>query len=219
MKCIENKLTTNSYIKMKKQAFLFIMVWFATISFAQTHDLTPEELDAFKVQCQERIDAFQLGIEIIADKKQDESVKQHYINTLPDMFMGAGDPWSDVTGQRHPAVKMQIAVIRYNQTIDTRDVPLKTYLANLRNLKWTSVKITKAKTCMISNFYKINENRYEATATFFQYFEGESGEKHIYKDFTQKEVKVYISKVEDGQLGTYWDLKFGDINVSEIKKM
>lgn len=204
---------------MKKQVLLFIMAWFAITSFAQTHDLTQEELDAFKVQCQERIDAFQLGLEIIADKKQEASIKQHYINTLPDMFMGAGETWTDTRGQRHPAVKMQIAVIRYNETIDTYDKPLKAYLSDLRNLNWTSVKITKAKTCRISNFYKVSENQYEATATFFQYFEGERGEVSIYRDFTQKEVRVYISKVEDGQLGTYWDLKFGDINVSEIKKM
>lgn len=204
---------------MKKQILLLIMVCFVAKSLAQTHDLTPEELDAFKVQCQERIDAFQMGLEIIADKQQDANIKQHYINTLPDMFMGSGEPWTDVAGQRHPAVKMQIAVIRYNQTIETRDVPLKTYLTNLRNLRWTSVKITKAKTCRISNFYKTSDNMYEATATFFQYFEGANGEVSVYKDFTQKEVKVYIAKVEDGQLGTYWDLKFGDINVSEIKKM
>lgn len=204
---------------MKKKVLLFIMMCMAISSFSQTHDLTQEELAAFKVQCQERIDAFQLGLEIIADKSQDASVKQHYINTLPDMFMGAGEPWTDAAGQRHSAVKMQVAVIRYNQTIDTHDVPLKTYLSNLRNLKWASVKITKAKTCRISNFYKTSENMYEATATFFQYFEGKSGEGHIYKDFTQKEVRVYISKVEDGQLGIYWDLKFGDINVSEIKEM
>ena len=204
---------------MKKQVLLFMMACFVATCFAQTHDLTPEELDAFKVQCQERIDAFQLGLEIIADKAQDVNIKEHYINTLPDMFMGTGEPWTDVTGQKHPAVKMQVSVIRYNKTIDTHDVPLKTYLTNLRNLKWTTVKITKAKTCRISNFYKVNENQYEATATFFQYYEGKNSEVAVYRDFTQKEVKVYISKVEDGQLGTYWDLKFGDVNVSEIKKM
>ena len=187
---------------------------------AQTNDLSPEELEAFKIQCQERIDAFQTGLEIIADKEnQDATVRQHYINTLPDLFMGGGEEWTDVNGQKHPPVKMQVSVIRYNQTIDTHDVPLKQYLKNLQNLKWTSVKITKAKTCLISNFYKINSNLYEATATFFQYYEAQSGETVVYKDFTQKEVKVYISRVEDGQLGTYWDMKFGDINVSEIKKI
>ena len=198
---------------------LFLLSIIALAGHAQTNDLTPEELEAFKVQCQERIDAFQMGLEIIADKKQEASVRQHYINTLPDMFMGGGNEWTDVDGQRHPAVKMQVSVIRYDQTIDTHDVPLKEYLNNLRNLRWTSVKITKAKTCLISNFYKRNDNLYEATATFFQYYEAQSGEAVVYKDFTQKEVKVYISRVEDGQLGTYWDMKFGDINVSEIKKI
>lgn len=203
---------------MKKKILLVLGLCITFGCFAQTHDLTEEELDAFKIQCQERIDAFQMGLEIIADKKQEASIKQHYINTLPDMFMGGGEPWKDVNGQNYPAVKMQIAVIRYNQTIDTKDVPLKEYLNNLKSLKWTSVKITKAKTCRISNFYKRSDKLYEATATFFQYFEGQSGEAMVYKDFTQKEVKVYISRVEDGQLGTYWDMKFGDINVSEIHK-
>lgn len=204
---------------MTTRLLLLFLLSIAMAGQAQTNDLTPEELEAFKVQCQERIDAFQMGLEIIADKKQEASVRQHYINTLPDMFMGGGNEWTDVDGQRHPAVKMQVSVIRYDQTIDTHDVPLKEYLNNLRNLKWTSVKITKAKTCLISNFYKRNDNLYEATATFFQYYEAQSGEAVVYKDFTQKEVKVYISRVEDGQLGTYWDMKFGDINVSEIKKI
>ena len=205
---------------MKKQLLLLFLLSIVMVGRAQTNDLSPEELEAFKIQCQERIDAFQTGLEIIADKEnQDATVRQHYINTLPDLFMGGGEEWTDVNGQKHPPVKMQVSVIRYNQTIDTHDVPLKQYLKNLQNLKWTSVKITKAKTCLISNFYKINSNLYEATATFFQYYEAQSGETVVYKDFTQKEVKVYISRVEDGQLGTYWDMKFGDINVSEIKKI
>ncbi len=204
---------------MRKLLFLFFVFFFETIGFAQTHDLTKEELDAFKVQCQERIDAFQMGLEIIADKKQDANVRQHYINTLPDMFMGRGEEWKDVQGQKHPAVKMQVSVIRYNQTIETYDKPLKKYLNDLRDLKWSSVKITKAKTCLISNFYKRNDNLYEATATFFQYYEAQTGDAIVYRDFTQKEVKVYISRIEDGQLGSYWDMKFGDINVSEIKKI
>lgn len=204
---------------MNTRLLLLFLLSIAITGHAQTNDLTPEELEAFKIQCQERIDAFQMGLEIIADKKQEASVRQHYINTLPDMFMGSGNEWTDVDGQRHHAVKMQVSVVRYNQTIDTHDVPLKQYLRNLQSLKWTSVKITKAKTCLISNFYKRNDNLYEATATFFQYYEAQSGEAIVYKDFTQKEVKVYISRVEDGQLGTYWDMKFGDINVSEIKKI
>lgn len=204
---------------MRKIFLLFILLSGIGTMCAQTNDLTTEELDAFKVQCQERIDAFQMGLEIIADKKQDDSVREHYISTLPEMFMGNGNPWTDASGENHPAIKMQVSVIRYNNVIDTRAPSLKEYLRSLKILRWTSVKITKAKTCLISNFYKISDNRYEATATFFQYFEGSGGDGKIYKDFTQKEVKVYISRVQDGQLGTYWDMKFGDINVSEISKI
>ena len=202
---------------MKKFLFVFCLS-ISTICLAQTSDLTQEELEAFKIQCQERIDAFQMGLEIIADKQQSSEIKDHYIKTLPEMFIGDGNEWKDTNGQKHAAVKMQVSVIKGNNVIDTRDVPLKQYLRNLRTLKWTSVKITKAKTCLISNFYMINENLYEATATFFQFFEGNGGDGKVYKDFTQKDVKIYISRVEDGQLGTYWDLKFGDVNVSEIKK-
>lgn len=203
---------------MKKLLFFFILS-LPLLLKAQTNDLTPEELNAFKMQCQERIDAFQMGIEIIADKKQEQAIKDHYILTLPEMFMGNGDEWMESTGQKHDAPHMQVSVIRYNNVIETKNVPIKQYLKNLQGLKWTSVSITKAKTCLISNFYKVNDNLYEATATFFQYFTGTAGENKVYKDFTQKEVKVYISRVEDGQLGVYWDMKFGDINVSEIKKM
>ena len=204
---------------MKKIFILFSFLLAAASIHAQTNDLSPEELEAFRVQCQERIDAFQMGLEIISDKSQDKEVRQHYINTLPEMFMGNADPWTDASGQRHPAVKMQVSVIRYNNVIDTRSPSLKEYLVSLKDLRWTTVKITKAKTCLISNFYKVGDGRYEATATFFQYFEGNGGDGKIYKDFTQKEVKVYISRIQDGQLGTYWDMKFGDINVSEISKM
>lgn len=88
---------------MKRIILFFCIICFGATALAQTHDLTTEELDAFKIQCQERIDAFQLGLEIIADKKQDPEVKQHYINTLPDLFMGNGEEWTDVFGQKHNA--------------------------------------------------------------------------------------------------------------------
>lgn len=181
----------------------------------QTHDLTQDELEAFKVQCQERVDAFQMGLEIIADKQQDSEIKDHYIKTIPDMFMGKGDPWTDTNGGKHDAVKMQVSSLTKGSTTD---IPLKKYLIRLRNLTYTSVEIKKAKTCMISNLYKVSDNMYMGTCTFFQYFTGQSGDVLVYRDYTQKDVDVYIQLIEDGSLGTYWDMKFGDINVSETHK-
>lgn len=192
-----------------------LLVCFALpISAQQTHDLTDEELDAFKIQCQERVDAFQMGLEVIADKRQNDEIKNHYIKTIPEMFMGNGDPWTDNDGVRHDAVKMQVSSAR---TGSVKDIPLKVYLPRLRNLHYTSVEIKKAKTCMISNLYKVSDNLYMGTCTFFQYFTGQSGESIVYRDETQKDVDVYIQRVDDGSLGTYWDMKFGDINVVETK--
>ena len=200
---------------MKKIFISICLTLICGIAVAQTHDLSQDELDAFKVQCQERIDAFQMGLEIIAAKDQPLDIKKHYINTLPDLFLGGGEPWKDVDGGRHAAVKMQVSKLKQNKVISINDVPLKHYLQNLLSLKWTYVKITKAQTCMISNIYKRSDNLYVGTVTFFQFFEGRNGDGKVYRDRTQKDVSIYISKVEDGQLGTYWDLKFGDINVSE----
>lgn len=185
----------------------------------QTHDLSPEELEAFKVQCQERVDAFQMGLEIIGDKRQDAEIKNHYIKTLPEMFMGNGDKWTgkDEHGYNveHEAAKMQVSSWTSGREI-IRDVPLKEYLSNLRNLPYTYVEIKKAQTCMISNLYKVRDNLYMATCTFFQYFTGRYGETAaVISDKTQKDVDVYIQRVEDGSLGTYWDMKFGDIKVAE----
>lgn len=195
---------------------LLLMGTFFELSAQQTHDLTMEEIEAFKIQCQERVDAFQMGLEIIADKEQSDEIKDHYIATLPDMFMGKGEPWTDKKGGRHDAVKMQVSSLSAGTT---NDIPLKQYLNRLRYLKYTYVKITKAKTCMISNLYKVNENLYMGTCTFFQYFEGQSGDAVVYRDYTQKEVDVYIQRVADGSLGYYWDMKFGDINVTETKRV
>lgn len=204
---------------MKRLLFVLMFAATSLVGFAQqTHDLSQEEIEAFKVQCQERVDAFQMALEIIADKRQNAEIKDHYINSIPDMFMGRGEPWTDANNGQHDAVKMQVSSLSGGTTRVT-DIPLKTYLRRLRNLPYTSVEIKKAKTCMMSNIYKVSDNMYMGTCTFFQYFTGQSGEVIVYRDYSQKDVDVYIQRVADGNLGTYWDMKFGDINVTETHKI
>ena len=203
---------------MKKTIITTLLICIAPfiLMAQQTNDLSPEEIDAFKIQCQERVDAFQMGLEVIADKSQNADIKSHYIKTIPEMFMGEGDPWTDTNGGKHAAVKMQVSSISSGKTTDS---PLKQYLQRLRNMPYTSVELKKAKTCMISNLYKVSDNLYMGTCTFFQYFTGQSGDNVVYRDYTQKEVDVYIRRVADGSLGSYWDMKFGDINVTETQKL
>lgn len=195
---------------------LFVLTAGMAVVAQQTNDLSGEEIEAFKVQCQERVDALQMALEIIADKRQSSEIKQHYIRTIPEMFMGNGDAWTDNSGGLHAAVKMQVSSASNGKITD---VPLKQYLTRLRDMPYTSVELKKAKTCMISNLYKVSDNLYMGTCTFFQYFTGQTGESVVYRDYTQKEVDVYISRIADGSIGTYWDMKFGDINVTETRKM
>ncbi len=177
---------------MRKIIMVLLVGCFSLVGIAQqTHDLSPEEIEAFKVQCQERVDAFQMGLEIIADKQQDNEIKDHYIRTIPEMFMGNGNEWYDNNNTKHDAVKMQVSSV---STGDVKDIPLKEYLRKLRNLPYTHVSIQKAKTCLISNLYKVSDNLYMGTCSFFQYFSGENGGKEgsnvVYRDFTQKDVDV-----------------------------
>lgn len=195
---------------------LFVLTAGTAVVAQQTNDLSGEEIEAFKVQCQERVDALQMALEIIADKRQSSEIKQHYIRTIPEMFMGNGDAWTDNSGGMHAAVKMQVSSASNGRITD---IPLKQYLTRLRDMPYTSVELKKAKTCMISNLYKVSDNLYMGTCTFFQYFTGQMGESVVYRDYTQKEVDVYISRIADGSIGTYWDMKFGDINVTETRKM
>lgn len=202
-----------------KNLLIMLFLSISIGSYAQQKfQLTAEERKAFEVQCQERIEAFQMGLEIIADKQQDEELKNHYITTILEMFMGKGEPWKDKKGGNHPAVKMQVSSLNSSEP---HDILLKDYLQKIRDMKqYTYVEIKKAKTCVISNFYPVpgEENMYMATCAFFQYFTGKKGEVIVYRDYTQKDVDVFIQRIEDGSLGAYWDMKFGDINVTETRK-
>lgn len=47
---------------MKKTIITTLLICIAPfiLMAQQTNDLSPEEIDAFKIQCQERVDAFQM---------------------------------------------------------------------------------------------------------------------------------------------------------------
>lgn len=185
---------------------------------AQTNDLTQEQIESFKTRCEETIEAFQYGLEIIGDKSQDKAVKQHYKQNILSFFMGDGRPYQDLDGNMHPAVKMEISTLRYSNVINKRTLKLTEYLENLENLKYVEVKIQKAQTCIISNLYKVGD-RYEGTVSIFQYFTGRTKDNIIYRDRTQKDIKIYVDKVKDGSLGEFWQLKLGDVNVVETVKL
>ena len=78
------------------------------------------------------------------------------------------------------------------------------------------MRLSKADTYRISNIYKVGDH-YEATATIFQRFEGFVGKemRKVYRDVTQKNIKVYIIPENDYVLGQHWSVRLGDIEVME----
>lgn len=213
MRCIDS----NTF--MKKVFLLSIILTFTPLTAkSETNDISPEEMESYKARAIEYMNAFQKGLEIIGSKDAGitPAIKKHQKDILITFFMNDGKAWTDNNGHPHPGAEMEVTSVRYGRTIDEpHSYPIMTYFNNLQRLSYVSVKITQAANCVISNLYKTSDNQYEATVTYFQFFEGKRGDGSFYRDRTQKDVKIYLTKVTDGNLGSFWDLKFGDIKVVE----
>ena len=145
-------------------------------------------------------------------------VKSIYKKSALKLFIGEGEPYTDPDGQKREGVNMQVSSIKNDKEVKNR-ISLKQYLNNLIKLPYASVKLTKADTYRISNIYKVGDH-YEATATIFQRFEGYVGgdNKKVYRDVTQKNIKVYVIPENDYVLGQHWSVRLGDIEVVETQK-
>ena len=72
-----------------------------------------------------------------------------------------------------------------------------------------------------SNFTKRPDGRDEAVATIFQRFSGEKEEGGVYKDITEKSIKIILDRasIATGPNDEmFWEVFLGDIKVHETKK-
>lgn len=176
-----------------------------------TSNLSQEEIAEIEQRTKDLLTDFQGYLTEIGDKSNANNLRDVYIRRALKLFMGEGEPYK-IDGKQHNAVIMQVSSLR-NGVETKRNKLMKQYLRDLKNLPYTKVNITQAETVRVSNVYKVGDH-YEATAIFFQYFEGYAKEKLRYKDNTKKTVKVYIT-YEDDYWGRHWNVKFGDIMVAE----
>lgn len=196
--------------------FLFLTI--ASTAKAQVNDLSESDIQAFKDRVGEVIDMFQNNLSILGGKQYSMKVKSIYKKSALKLFIGEGEPYTDPDGQKREGVSMQVSSIKNDKEVKNR-ISLKQYLSNLIKLPYASVKLTKADTYRISNIYKVGDH-YEATATIFQRFEGYVGgdNKKVYRDVTQKNIKVYVIPENDYVLGQHWSVRLGDIEVVETQK-
>lgn len=196
--------------------FLFLTI--ASTAKAQVNDLSESDIQAFKDRVGEVIDMFQNNLSILGGKQYSKRVKSVYKKSALKLFIGEGESYTDPDGQKREGVCMQVSSIKNGKEVKNR-IFLKQYLDNLIKLPYASVKLTKADTYRISNIYKVGDH-YEATATIFQRFEGYVGgdNKKVYRDVTQKNIKVYVIPENDYVLGQHWSVRLGDIEVVETQK-
>lgn len=196
--------------------FLFLTI--ASTAKAQVNDLSESDIQAFKDRVGEVIDMFQNNLSILGGKQYSMKVKSVYKKSALKLFIGEGESYTDPDGQKREGVCMQVSSIKNGKEVKNR-IFLKQDLDNLIKLPYASVKLTKADTYRISNIYKVGDH-YEATATIFQRFEGYIGgdNKKVYRDVTQKNIKVYVIPENDYVLGQHWSVRLGDIEVVETQK-
>lgn len=196
--------------------FLFLTI--ASTAKAQVNDLSESDIQAFKDRVGEVIDMFQNNLSILGGKQYSMKVKSTYKKSALKLFIGEGESYTDPDGQKREGVCMQVSSIKNGKEVKNR-IFLKQYLDNLIKLPYASVKLTKADTYRISNIYKVGDH-YEATATIFQRFEGYVGgdNKKVYRDVTQKNIKVHVIPENDYVLGQHWSVRLGDIEVVETQK-
>jgi hypothetical protein len=191
---------------MKKlfSCFLFIVVSFH-YCFAQSA-LSEAELAEFKDRAKISVIHFQDYLSLLGSKKKNAETKAFYKEEALKLFKNTG---KDVT--------MEISALTGGKE-SRRRLPLIVYLDNLIKSRYAEIKITFADTWYVSNFHKINENQYRATATIFQRFEGYDAEgKAKYVDITKKTIEIIIEKVTD-LYGERWTVLLGDISVAETSK-
>ena len=200
---------------MKRLTF-FIPVLFTLMSVfplstkAQTHNLSKEELVAFKEDVGQMIDRFQNLLSILGSKDQSKIVKETYKKQTLKLFMGEGKPYTDKYGNEKRAVHMQVSSL----TQATRNIPMKEYLDRLVGLPYAKVQITQAETYHLGELKQVGEH-YETTATVFQKFCGWNADgRKVYCDTTAKYIRIYLIPDEDFY-GKKWIVKFGDVDVLE----
>jgi hypothetical protein len=141
------------------------------------------------------------------------------------LFVGGGDSY-DVGGVRHDPVKMETTSIAANGTKSISSKPMRVYFQRLIGLvsgdnpRYTKVTITSSELgeIRVSSLSQIDDNLYECTATFGQWFYGERGEIVVYKDYTEKSVKCYV-KIIETNTGNEFETLLGDTKCGESHRL
>jgi hypothetical protein len=193
---------------------ILVLLMSLTPAKAQTLRLSDEEQAAFKERIGQMLKTFLNDLSLIGskDKENTDTVKKAVIKSTLRLFVNNGNAYYDKNGNFQKEPHMQISTLRGG--IETkRSQPIKTYLNNLKNINYEKVTIKKANTFYLSNLYEVGDH-YEAVATYFQYFRGESGDRVLYQDTTKKTIRIIV-QIERILGDLVYVVRFSDIDVTQ----
>jgi hypothetical protein len=201
---------------LKKLYVLLCMLCLASFQplMTQTNkevNLTQEEIDEFREKAVTVIKEFMDYVVVLAAKDKKADTKQFFKTETLKLFVHNGEK---IKGEQ---AMMQVSEVK-NGKESVKTITIKQYVEALIKLKYSQAEIKFAETFYVSNFYKVGENKYTATATIFQKFTGYNADGTAkYTDITKKTIEIEVELVED-MYGKRWDVKLKDVEVVETIK-
>lgn len=140
----------------------------------------------------------QLGdmIEIIADKKEEETIRKEAVNQAVSLFVT-------------PESIIEVSNINSNQI---KKIPANNYFIRLYQLPFTEVQIEWSELAFVSDFKPGPDGKLYALISVSQKFTGINDNKVTYTDITIKHIEVMIDKIE-GAWGTSYKVYLNSLFV------
>jgi hypothetical protein len=189
---------------MKKYISLFLMLFLAsaTITLAQTDNISPARKQAIDSLALEKVKDLSKYISIIGSKETQFSEANRVMDRAGELFA--------------PDAEMGVSSLNRKEIAYYK---VRNYFERLMALNYDRVNITWYDIHYISDLERQPDGRYVGVITVYQRFEGTSIETGLnYRDTTKKDITIYVEKKQTqiaGRTIEFWDVMLGDIRVTE----
>ena len=217
-------------MKIIVKIFLFwiFFVGIGVPTYAQTStELTEKEKNQLTRRIEDKLEDFLVYLGELASKTLSDEIREMAYESNLSLFIGNCEPYKVIDlysgkEQWKDAVKMQTSSV--NSSEPPKQQTMKEYFYKLRNnmLPYTDIIIEQSGAVRVDNIRQVGPNKFEGVAHYFQIFAGYMDKRLIYKDRTEKSVKVYIdsnyNETSDG-LQLIYDIKLGDMKVRSTERV
>jgi len=197
-----------------------LFVGIAAPTQAQTStELSEEEKNQLERRVEDKLEDFLIYLGELASKTLPDEIREAAYELNLKLFIGECEPYKVVDlysgrEQWKEAVRMQTSSIN-NSNINNQS--MKDYFNKLKNNRsYTDIVIEQSGAVRVDNIRQVGPGKFEGVAHYFQIFAGYRDKRLLYKDRTEKSVKLYIdgNYVEtSGGAKRVYDIRLGDMKV------